>query len=194
MATRRYVGKVNFEGPDPQRELIVQTGIAGMQQANEAILKMAVNSGLVTNASEIGAIKGSGMDLHFGFAYTSYVIPFLANVKFVINPAFDNVEANNIENPMINGFRLSSYSYIIFDITDRGNDNIKLLQDQYNHELTWMHQNGTADYMGKKVFSSAGDFSGYRVKMMKKHICLTVLDPSRLLKIVATNPITGGSL
>ena len=189
-----YVGKVNFEGPDPQRELIVQTGIAGMQQANEAILKMAVNSGLVTNASEIGAIKGSGMDLHFGFAYTSYVIPFLANVKFVINPAFDNVEANNIENPMINGFRLSSYSYIIFDITDRGNDNIKLLQDQYNHELTWMHQNGTADYMGKKVFSSAGDFSGYRVKMMKKHICLTVLDPSRLLKIVATNPITGGSL
>ncbi len=190
-----YVGKVNFEGPDPQRKLIVQTGIAGMKQVNEGINKMAVNSGLVTNASEIGAISGKALDLDFGYAYTSYTIPFLANVKFVINPAFDNVEANNIENPLINGYRLSSYSYIIFDITDRSDTNIRMLQDQYDHELTWFHQNGTADYMGRKTgFQSSGDFSGYRVKMMQKHKSLTCLDPSRLLKIVAYNVITGGSL
>jgi len=189
-----YLGKINFDGPDPGRKLIVQTGMAGMKQVNEGILSMAVNSGLVTNASEIGAISGKALDLDFGYAYTSYTIPFLANLKFVINPAFDNVEANNIENPIINGFRLSSYSYIIFDITDRSDTNIRLLRDKYNHELTWLHQNGTADYMGKKVFASTGDFSGYRVKMMQKHKALTVLDPSRLLKIVATNPITGGSL
>lgn len=189
-----YLGKINFDGPDPGRKLIVQTGMAGMQQINAAILKMAVNSGLVINASEVGAISGKALDLDFGYAYTSYTIPFLANLKFVINPAFDNVEANNIENPIINGYRLSSYSYIIFDITDRSDTNIRLLQDKYNHELTWLHQNGTADYMGRKQFASVGDFSGYRVKMMQKHKCLTVLDPSRLLKIVATNPITGGSL
>lgn len=189
-----YLGKIHFDGPDPGRKLIVQTGMAGMQQVNEGILKMAVNSGLVTNASEIGAISGSALDLDFGYAYTSYTIPFLANLKFVINPAFDNVEANNIENPIINGYRLSSYSYIIFDITDRSDTNIRLLQDKYNHELTWLHQNGTADYMGKKVFASSGDFSGYRVKMMQKHKALTILDPTRLLKITATNPITGGSL
>jgi len=40
------------------------------------------------------------------------------------NPAFDNVNTNDIENPIIDGFPLSSYSFIIFDITDNTNDNI----------------------------------------------------------------------
>lgn len=189
-----YNGKVSFQGPDPGRKLIVQTGLAGMQQANEAILKMAVNSGLVTNASDIGAISGRALDLDFGYAYTSYTIPFLANVKFVLNPAFDNVEANNISNPMINGYRLSSYSYIIFDVTDRADTNIRMLRHMDDDGLIWLHQNGTADYMGRKQFQSSGDWSGYKVKMMQKHKALVVLDPTRLLKIVATNPITGGSL
>ena len=190
-----YNGKVSFEGPDPKRKLIVQTGLAGMKQMNEAIKQFAINSGLIQNAKEIGAISGSALDLDFGYAYTSYTIPFLANLKFVINPAFDNVEANEIENPLINGFRLSSYSYIIFDVTDRGTDNIKMLRDQYDHEFHWMYQNGTADYMGRtKGFQSSGDFNGYKVKMFQKQGALVVLDPTRLLKIVAKNPITGFSM
>jgi hypothetical protein len=190
-----YIGKVNFEGPDPKRKLIVQTGLAGMQQMNKAIQQFAINSGLVQNAHELGAIKGEALDLDFGYAFTSYTIPFLANLKFVINPAFDNVEANEIENPIINGFRLSSYSYIIFDVTDRGTDNIKMLRDKYDHEFHWMYQNGTADYMGRtKGFQSSGDFNGYKVKMFQKQGALVVMDPTRLLKIVAKNPITGYSL
>ncbi len=190
-----YVGKVNFEGPDPKRKLIVQTGLAGMQQMNAAIQQFAINSGLVQNAHELGAIKGEALDLDFGYAFTSYTIPFLANLKFVINPAFDNVEANEIENPIINGFRLSSYSYIIFDITDRGTDNIRMLRDKFDHEFHWLYQNGTADYMGReKGFQSSGDFNGYKVKMFQKQGALVVMDPTRLLKIVAKNPITGYSL
>lgn len=53
------------------------------------------------------------MDLDFGFAYTSFTIPFLANVKFVLNPAFDNLHTNDIENPLIDGRPLSSFSFII---------------------------------------------------------------------------------
>jgi hypothetical protein len=190
-----YVGKVNFEGPDPNRKLIVQTGLAGMQQMNAAIQQFAINSGLVQNAHELGAITGKALDLDFGYAFTSYTIPFLANLKFVINPAFDNVEANEIENPIINGFRLSSYSYIIFDVTDRGTDNIKMLRDKYDHEFHWLYQNGTADYMGReKGFQSSADFNGYKVKMFQKQGALVVMDPTRLLKIVAKNPITGYSL
>lgn len=190
-----YIGKVNFDGPDPKRKLIVQTGLAGMQQMNKAIQQFAINSGLVQNAHELGAIKGEALDLDFGYAFTSYTIPFLANLKFVINPAFDNVEANEIENPIINGFRLSSYSYIIFDVTDRGTDNIKMLRDKNDHEFHWMYQNGTADYMGRtKGFQSSGDFNGYKVKMFQRQGALVVMDPTRLLKIVAKNPITGYSL
>lgn len=189
-----FNGKVEFQGPDPKRSLVVQTGLGGMKLINEAIKKEAINSGLVINASEIGAITGKGMDLNFGFAYTQYVIPFLANVKFVLNPAFDNIHTNDIENPIIDGFPLSSYNFIIFDITDNTNDNIFLLKLSWDNQLKWFYQNGTMDYMGRtQGFQSSGNFNGYRVFMTQTMPAIWVKDPTKVLKIVMRNPITGGS-
>ena len=189
-----FNGKVEFQGPDPKRQLVVQTGLGGMKLVNEAIKKEAINSGLVINASEIGAITGKGMDLNFGFAYTQYVIPFLANVKFVLNPAFDNIHTNDIENPIIDGFPLSSYNFIIFDITDNTNDNIYLLKLSWDNQLKWFYQNGTMDYMGRSQgFQSSGNFNGYRVFMTQTMPAIWVKDPSKVLKIVMRNPVTGGS-
>jgi hypothetical protein len=189
-----FNGKVEFEGPDPKRQLIVQTGMAGMRMVNEAIKTEAIASGLVIQAADIGAITGKGMDLNFGFAYTSYVIPFLANVKFVLNPAFDNVHTNDIENPIIDGYPLSSYSFIIFDITDNTNDNIYLLKRSWDHQLKWWYQNGTMDYMGRSQgFQSSGQFNGYRVMMTQTYPAVWVKDPTKVLKIVMRNPVTGGS-
>ena len=189
-----YAGKVDFQGPDPKRQLIVQTGMGGMRMVNEAIKKEAINSGLLIQAADIGAITGKGMDLNFGFAYTSYVIPFLANVKFVLNPAFDNVHTNDIENPIVDGFPLSSYSFIIFDITDNTNDNIFLLKLSWDNQLKWWYQNGTMDYMGRSQgFQSSGQFNGYRVMMSQTMPAIWVKDPTKVLKIVMRNPVTGGS-
>ena len=189
-----FNGKVEFQGPDPKRQLIVQTGMGGMRMVNEAIKREAVASGLVIQAADIGAITGQGMDLNFGFAYTSYVIPFLANVKFVLNPAFDNVNTNDIENPIIDGFPLSSYSFIIFDITDNTNDNIFLLKLSWDNQLKWWYQNGTMDYMGRSQgFQSSGQFNGYRVMMSQTMPAIWVKDPTKVLKIVMRNPVTGGS-
>jgi len=189
-----YQGRVELNGPDPQRQLIVQTGIGGMKMVNEAIKREAVGSGLVINASDVGAITGKGMDLNFGFAYTSYVIPFLANVKFVLNPAFDNLHTNNVENPIIDGHPLSSYSFVIFDITDTGNDNIFLLKLDWDNQLKWWYQNGTMDYMGRSQgFASSGQFNGYRVYMSQTMPAIWVKDPTKVLKIVMRNPVTGGS-
>jgi len=189
-----FNGKVEFQGPDPSRQLIVQTGMGGMRMVNEAIKREAVASGLVIQAADIGAITGQGMDLNFGFAYTSYVIPFLANVKFVLNPAFDNVNTNDIENPIIDGFPLSSYSFIIFDITDNTNDNIFLLKLSWDNQLKWWYQNGTMDYMGRSQgFQSSGQFNGYRVMMSQTMPAIWVKDPTKVLKIVMRNPVTGGS-
>jgi hypothetical protein len=111
-----YNGKVEFKGPDPQRQLIVQTGMAGMKMINEAIKKEAFGTGLTVNIDQsgVGAISGTNaMDLNFGFAFTSYTIPFLANVKFVLNSAFDNVHTNDIENPIIDGYPLSLTTLMI---------------------------------------------------------------------------------
>lgn len=192
-----YAGRVDFQGPDPNRSLIVQTGMGGMRLVNEAIKREAVNSGLVIQASNnagIGAISGTAMDLNYGFAFTSYVIPFLANVKFVLNPAFDNLHTNDIENPIIDGNPLSSYSFIIFDITDTGNDNIFMLKLSWDNQLKWWYQNGTMDYMGRSQgFQSSGQFNGYRVMMTQTMPAIWVKDPTKVLKIVMRNPITGGS-
>tara|TARA_R110001592_G_scaffold311_4_gene1829 strand:+ start:2556 stop:4097 length:1542 start_codon:yes stop_codon:yes gene_type:complete len=190
-----YVGKVDFDGPDPKRQLVVQTGIGGMQLVNAAIAAEANGAnGMITNADNIGAITGSGMDLGFGFAYTSYIIPFLANVKFVLNPAFDNLHTNDIENPLVDGRPLSSYSFIIFDVTDEGNDNIHLLKLSWDNQLKWFYQNGTMDYMGRtQGFASSGQFNGYRVMMTQTMPAVWVKDPTKVLKIVMKNPVTGGS-
>ena len=193
-----YAGKVEFDGPDPKRQLIVQTGIGGMQLVNAAI-SAEVNgvsgaNGMVTNLDNIGAITGKGMDLGYGFAYTSFVIPFLANVKFVLNPAFDNLHTNDIENPLVDGRPLSSYSFIIFDVTDEGNDNIYLLKLSWDNALKWFYQNGTMDYMGRtQGFASTGQFNGYRVYMTQTMPAVWVKDPTKVLKIVMRNPVTGGS-
>jgi hypothetical protein len=192
-----YNGKVEFKGPDPQRQLIVQTGMAGMKMINEAIKKEAFGTGLTVNIDQsgVGAISGTNaMDLNFGFAFTSYTIPFLANVKFVLNSAFDNVHTNDIENPIIDGYPLSSYNFIIFDITDNTNDNIFLLKLKWDSELKWFYQNGTMDYMGRSQgFQSSGNFNGYRVMMSQTMPAIWVKDPTKVLKIVMRNPITGGS-
>ena len=192
-----YNGKVEFKGPDPQRQIIVQTGMAGMRLVNEAIKKEAFGTGLTVNVDQSGmnAISGkNAMDMNFGFAFTSYTIPFLANVKFVLNPAFDNVHTNDIENPIIDGFPLSSYNFIVFDITDNTNDNIFLLKLKWDSELKWFYQNGTMDYMGRtQGFASSGNFNGYRVFMTQTMPSIWVKDPTKVLKIVMRNPITGGS-
>ena len=193
-----YAGKVDLTGPDPKRTIIVQTGMGGMRMVNEAIKREAASDNFITvqgDKSGIGAITGSPMNLGFGYAFTSYVIPFLANVQFVINPAFDNVHTNDIENPKIDGLPLSSYSFIVFDITDNTQDNIYLLKYKWDNELKWWYQNGTMDYMGRtKGFQSSGQFNGYRVYMTQTMPAIWVKDPTKVLKIVMRNPITGASL
>lgn len=192
-----YQGKVEFNGPDPKREIIVQTGMAGMTLVNKAIEDRALATGLQVAAdkSGIGAISGAPMNLGFGMSFTSYVIPFLANVRFVLNPAFDNVSTNDIENPMVDGFPLSSYSFIIFDITDNTQDNIYLLKRKFNSEFNWRYINGTMDYMGRHSgFQSSGNFPGYRVYMEQAYPSIWVKDPSKVLKLVMKNVKTGGHL
>lgn len=193
-----FAGKVDFKGPDPQRQLIVHTGMGGYNLIQAAIDGKVAGSGLQLQAAEnagIGAVRGKAMDLTYGYAYTGIVFPFLANVKFVLNPTFDNYNTNDIENPIVNGYPLSSYSFIIFDVTDGANDNIYLLKWKHDHELQWFYQNGDMDYLGRKAgFQSSGLFSGYKVFMKQRYPAIWVKDPSRIMKFVMKNPYTGNSL
>lgn len=189
-----FNGKENFTGPDPKRDIVVQTGIGGMKLINTAISKEAMSSGLILNAKELGAVTRTGMDLRFGYSFTGFTIPFIANVQFVVNPAFDNVHDNDIDNPIIDGYRLSSYSFIIFDVTQMADDNIILLKHKaLDQGLIWFIEEGDMSYMGRQLqgFRGKPNISGYAVYMRQFMPSIFVKDPTKILKIVMRNPITG---
>jgi hypothetical protein len=191
-----YNGRVNSDEQDPKRVIEVETGIGGIQMINTLIAQEAAGLGWIVNAdkSGVGAITGTGMNLGFGYFFSEIVIPFFARLKFKITPAFDPIEANSLENPMIDGFPLSSYSFLIHDINDSA-DNIFLKKWAYDPGFRWWYENGTMDYFGRASgFQSSGRFTGFRVFMEQMHVGLWVKDPTKMLKIVMKNPTTGGSL
>lgn len=195
-----YHGKEDYKGPDPSRVLYVQTGLAGMGLANEMIRKEANAHSLIFNAYEGNIVKGDRLSQSFGMFYTEVVIPFIATLRFVYNPALDNTVTNSLENPEIDGFNLSSYSFIIFDIDENGgSDNIKLLKWSKDTNLNWKFENGTWYHPATPTvmrggFASNGDFSGYKAKFWQRYPAIWVKDPTRVLKIVMKNPITGNTL
>lgn len=102
-----FKGKVDFVGPDPEMTIYATTGIGGMIQFDSYIKQQLINIGLVISTPDICKSDGE---------YTNYIIPFLANVKFKIDPVFDPQNVfDDRENPFTNGFRISSYNYKLTD-------------------------------------------------------------------------------
>jgi hypothetical protein len=51
------------------------------------------------------------------------------------------------------------------------------------------------DYLGRtQGFASSGNFNGYQIYMTQAMPAIKVEDPTKVLKIVMRNPLTGGSL
>lgn len=97
-----YRGKVDFTGPDPKQEVFIETGLGGMGQINRSIREMTINSGLVINAHEMEHLNES--------MFTTYIVPFLATMKFNINTELDPI---GVDVAFINGFAKDSYTYRI---------------------------------------------------------------------------------
>ncbi|GIU70365.1 MAG: hypothetical protein KatS3mg002_1601 [Candidatus Woesearchaeota archaeon] len=191
-----FNGRVDFKGPNPERKIQIQTGMGGLYLINQAIQQEVSSSGMLLRADQsgVGAVQGDRMGLSYGLFYTSYIIPFFANVEFVHNPALDNWNTNNIINPLIDGYNLSSYSFLIFDITNEVNDNVMFLKWRGAPPTKWIYRNGTCDYKGSNIVQSSGNFSGYKVTIKQYVPTVHVKDPTRIAKIVMRNPITGETL
>lgn len=192
-----YNGRIDFKGPESDNKVVVQTGMGGLKLVSRAIEARAFgNTSLVNDSKELGIIEGQSLSLSYGLAFHRFKIPFLANIEFVLNPSLDPKDgANNIENPMIRGYRLSSYSFIFNDIDQIENGNIKMLRDKYDNDLAWRTRVGNMDKNGNMAgIESAGKFDGYEVEMEQRMPALFVKDPTKLLKFVMRNPVTGGHL
>lgn len=191
-----YYGRESLKGPESDRNIIVQTGQGGFELINRAITTSAQATGFLIAAAEnqgIGAIKGQGFNLEYGYYFTKYKIPFLANIEFVYNPALDNFQmVNEEEMPLVDGFPLSSYSFLIWDVTQIESENILLLKYGPDHQLSWYYKNGTMDYLGRKSgFQSQSDRFGCELTMRQRYPAIVVKDPTKILKLVMKHPTTG---
>ena len=195
--------KVDFVTPGQEPVMIVETGRGGLNLAHEMIRKEANANSMIVNASEIGALTGDAFDLTFGLFYRGITIPMVAQLKFVYNPALDPVVTNQIENPTLpSGFPLSSYSFIIHDITENGGaDNIKLLRKR-DSKMRMVIENGLDAHPmttmlgagGAQVHQAASRKSGFGALFFRPYDAIWVKDPTRILKIVMRNPFTGNTL
>lgn len=197
--------KVDFSTYGAEPEMVVETGRGGMMLANEMIRKEANSSAMMVDAQRANALEVSTNHtaMWMGLDYIGVRIPMVAKLRFVYNAALDPIVTNQIENPTLpSGFPLSSYSFIIHDVTENGGaDNIKLLRRK-DSKLRMVIENGldshpltqTVGPGGAITHSSNNRKSGFGALFFKPYDAIWVKDPTRILKIVMRNPFTGLTL
>jgi hypothetical protein len=172
------------------RDIEIHTGRGGLKMVKKLMAQLPSSRGLIVNASDVKAVTGDSMSLHFQYEYESFELFLGGKVKFVLNPSLDVFEANEIENPYVDGYRLSSYTFLVFDLTDEGSENIKLIRSKNKWDMSYRIVEGRWPYMGKgyQNFRSSNNGPGYEVYVEKPYDAIWVKDPSRILKIEMENP------
>lgn len=173
----------------------IYTGWGGINLVNRMLSDLPGQYGMMTSSDNYiqgGSASGSNQNLHFSTPYFRSAQTDIGKVNFIYKPSFDPVQANSTENPMVNGFRLSSYIFMITDITGK-NDHIYELKNQPASEFRWIYENGKSDYMGSPLkFHGKLDASyGFRVGMTLRHKAYWVSDPTRAFMLLPYSPFTG---
>jgi hypothetical protein len=180
----------------------VRTGRAGVELLNKAFGEefAAQASGLIM-ADKLGQYSGTyqtGIEVYTPW-YKSVTIAGQFKLVFELDPSLDPDRGDDIHNPLVNGYRLSSYSMIIEDY-NTSSSNIRILRNQFNdgggmrmevvsgtrtHPLMQMTNNGIPMHQGSNLKTG---FGAYFRAIPDTAI---VWDPTKLLKLVPRNPITG---
>ena len=88
-------GELSFINPKPFQDMQIYSGMGGLKFIVQSLSDIPIkNENLVATESK------SGIE--------SCILPAFSNVKFILDPLMDTTT-----DPYINGFRKSSYSYII---------------------------------------------------------------------------------
>ena len=180
----------------------VRTGRAGIEMLNKAFKEEfnAQATGLML-AKELGQYEGTyktGLKVYTPW-YREVTIAGQFTLVMEWDPSLDPYRGDDIHNPLVNGYRLSSYSMIIEDY-DTSASNIRVLRNQFlggggmrmevingtrSHPLYEMTYNGIPVHQGANLKTGFGAF------FRATPDTAIVWDPTRLLKLTPRNPITG---
>lgn len=183
--------------PYGQNVIKIGTGLGGLKLVRGQMLDVMQASGLTVQHDKY--VSGTdNQKLHLDLPnFISYRFSF-GIVEFVHIPALDPIQANDLENPMIDGHRLSSYVFIIDDLT-ANNDNIHEIVYGPDFDFHHFYINGRMNYMDSPNMSSSrsGPYQasnlnpGFEVYIEKRHKAFWVKDITKSLLIKPFNPRTG---
>lgn len=113
-------------------------------------------------------------------------------IEFVHVPALDPIYANEISNPVYLGERLSSFIFIIDDLSGEGG-NIQELVYGPNWDFNHFYKNGKLAYedMGTKPHHGDPNIPGFNVYIEKRLKAYRLVDPTKTLIIKPIDPNTG---
>lgn len=175
----------------------IGTGRAGMKLVRKQIKDVALAAGLTFDSDKYVTGKDNMRLAYDGPNFMSYRMSF-GWVEFEHIPALDPIEANDLENPLVDGERLSSYMFIIDDLT-ASNDNIHEIVYGPDFDFHHYYINGRMNYMdnpnssGSKSgpYQASNTGPGFEVYIEKRMKCYWLKDPTRSLLIKPFNPYTG---
>ena len=184
--------------PYGTNELIIGTGRAGLKLVRPQILERVKQAGLfIDDQGRYIQGKDNQALLFDGPNFLGYRWEF-GIIKFVHVPALDPIVANDWENPLYGGERLSSYIFIIDDLSAEG-DNVHEIVYGPEWDFNWRYINGKMNYLDAKSngsgsmapFQSSSQHPGFQVFMEKRHKAYWIKDITKSLLIKPINPRTG---
>lgn len=178
--------------------LTVGTGRAGLKLVRPQILERVKQAGLFIDDGGGRYLKGNDNQKMYADLpnFLSYRWEF-GIIQFVHVPALDPIIANELENPMFGGERLSSYIFIVDDLSADGNNVYEVV---YGPDWDYSHRfiNGKMNYLDVKsssssfaAFQSSNNHPGFQVFMEKRHKAYWIKDITKSLLIKPINPRTG---
>lgn len=184
-------------------EITIKTGMGGLAWIQNMLRRQPQKHGMVVQAANF-MTGGDTQQMHWaGLNFVSWDMGNgLGKVKFELATGLDPIDANEMINPLvpvtkgIGGHRLSSYMFIIDDITNAG-DNVVELVDKYDWDLVHRVIQGKMAYPFKGLNGgggshlSASNHPGFEVYMEKRHKAYWVKDVTKSLLIKPINPFTG---
>jgi hypothetical protein len=200
--------------PVEQRKTKITTGQGGLNQISKELydrLKQ-VNPYLLQGKDIPGGLfYGDRMNAGFVLPrFTKFFSPIAGWIEFVHSPALDNVYGMRDQDGLIGEYPITSYTYMVMDVTDRNttnaaarintkyrvengfnsSSNIVLVKPQDYGDLYWGYINGTHSPFGPsdmKGMNSANSYNGFQI-WMKSFGCIWVKDVTRTLLIEKARP------
>lgn len=209
--TSRLTGREDFDPSSLKPHIQMRTGKGGLSLIHRLTQNLPSQNGLLWGVE--GILKGIGDDNRKLFFDAPYIASWTtaSGIRISIDwePSLDPTTASEVVNPMLplndgsGGYRLSSYMFVIDDLTanntaEDGSSNICELMYGPDWDVRKSFTNGKLAYPGSELpngtWSKTPGIAGFQVDLELKDKAYWLKDPTKSLIIMPINPKTGKPL